>query len=304
MKNKYTLILLPPDNQPARQFQLSLKGKKILIVCSILVLGALGGLITHDVYQYHYIQRHEAEYARIGELEKRLAIKDAQLQELHKQTQKIYQDLEKIAALENQIASILKLNARSSTPLSRSLEDARRLHNLNVSEDFAVELAQLTSEELVSHVTTLQFYYQEALKYQDRLNHTPSMLPVEGPIVSTFGYRRNPFGGWSREFHNGVDIAVNYGTPVKAPADGKVTFSGWDGAYGYKVEIDHGYGIVTFYGHNSRLLVKAGDSVKRGDIIAYSGNSGRSTGAHVHFGAYINGEPVDPLMFINPTKEQ
>ena len=149
-----------------------------------------------------------------------------------------------------------------------------------------------------------QQYYEAALKFKAKLDHTPSIMPVQGEIASLFGYRKNPFGGWSKEFHDGVDIACDYGTPVLATADGVVTFSGWDGVYGRKVEIDHGNGIVTYYGHNSKLIVEVGQKVTKGEVIAYNGNSGRSTGAHLHYGAIVNGKSTDPLLFTNFTKEQ
>jgi murein DD-endopeptidase MepM/ murein hydrolase activator NlpD len=106
------------------------------------------------------------------------------------------------------------------------------------------------------------------------------------------------------EFHNGIDIACSYGTPVLAVADGTVTFAGWDGYWGRRVQINHGFGVVTFCAHNSKLTVSVGDTVKKGEIIAYSGNSGRSTGSHVHYTAYVNGQLVDPLVFTTYSKEQ
>ena len=115
--------------------------------------------------------------------------------------------------------------------------------------------------------------------------------PVHGPISSRFGRR------WGR-MHEGLDIAVNTGTPVKAAAAGKVTFAGWNGAYGYLVKIDHGNGVETRYAHNSRLLVKAGDKVTAGQVIARSGNTGRSTGPHVHFEIRLNGRAYNPLDYL------
>jgi murein DD-endopeptidase MepM/ murein hydrolase activator NlpD len=90
----------------------------------------------------------------------------------------------------------------------------------------------------------------------------------------------------SKEFHHGIDIGCGYGTPVLATAAGVVIYVGSDPVYGQRVDLDHGHGIVTFYGHNSRLMVKIGDQVRKRDLIAYSGNSGRSTGAHLHYGTH------------------
>ncbi len=115
--------------------------------------------------------------------------------------------------------------------------------------------------------------------------------PVSGRISSPFGSR------WGR-MHNGLDIAVNTGTPVRAAADGRVTFAGWNGGYGILVIIDHGNNVETRYAHNSRLNVKVGQSVTRGQIIAYSGNTGNSTGPHVHFEIRYRNNPVNPQNYL------
>lgn len=126
---------------------------------------------------------------------------------------------------------------------------------------------------------------------------TPSIWPVTGTITSNFGYRGNPIGDGTG-FHEGLDIAVDYGTPVRATASGKVSMAGWVDGYGNLVEIDHGNGFVTRYGHNSMLLVVQGQEVKAGDIISLAGSTGRSTGPHVHYEVRVNGTPTDPLLFL------
>lgn len=123
-------------------------------------------------------------------------------------------------------------------------------------------------------------------------------LPEKGRLSSGFGWRRNPFGGGSREFHGGIDIAVPQGTPVRAAAPGVVVEAGWMGTYGYGVVIDHGRGVQTLYGHNARVLVQPGERVERGQVIAISGSSGRSTGPHLDFRVRINGRLVDPLGYV------
>jgi murein DD-endopeptidase MepM/ murein hydrolase activator NlpD len=133
---------------------------------------------------------------------------------------------------------------------------------------------------------------------EDFLMAYPSILPVEGRISCTMGERPNPFGRRRMEYHNGIDIAVDRGTDVKATGKGKVVFAGYKGSYGNLVIIDHGFDIKTYYAHNSKLLVEEGDVVERGDIIAKSGNSGRSTGPHVHYEIRIKNVPKDPLDFV------
>ena len=121
--------------------------------------------------------------------------------------------------------------------------------------------------------------------------------PVRGPITSPFGWRVNPI--WhSREFHPGIDIAVATGTPVHAAADGIVTYAGWLTGYGNVVIIYHGSDISTLYAHLQRYIVRKGEKVKRGQIIAYSDNTGWSTGPHLHFGVYLGDKPVNPMKYL------
>ena len=130
-----------------------------------------------------------------------------------------------------------------------------------------------------------------------KLAITPSIWPTSGEVTSSFGWRSSPWGGGS-ELHPGMDIANSIGTPIFATADGVVEQSGWSGGYGNIVQIDHGNGIETIYGHNSSLLVSAGQSVKKGQIISYMGSTGRSTGPHVHYEVRVNGTAVDPIRFM------
>ncbi len=120
------------------------------------------------------------------------------------------------------------------------------------------------------------------------------MLPVNGRLTCKFGYRIHPITR-AHSFHTGIDLAVPTGTPVKCAADGEVISAAWNGPYGYCVIVDHGGGVSTLYGHNSKLLVKSGQRVKQGEAIARSGSTGWSTGPHVHFEKRINGRAVNPL---------
>lgn len=132
-------------------------------------------------------------------------------------------------------------------------------------------------------------------------NATPSLWPAAGTITSLFGYRLSPMhrdDGETGEFHPGVDIANNPDTLIYATADGTVQFSAWSHGYGNLVVIDHGYGIQTVYGHTSKALVKAGDRVLKGQVIAYMGTTGRSTGAHVHYEVRRQGRAINPMQFL------
>ena len=126
---------------------------------------------------------------------------------------------------------------------------------------------------------------------------TPKGWPVEGRITSAYGKRENPVHG-GYDFHSGVDISVSLGTPVRATADGVVSFSGWSGGSGNLVALEHGFGYSTFYAHNQRILVKVGQYVKRGDIIAYSGSTGSSTGPHSHYEIWKDGKHTNPMPYL------
>ena len=130
------------------------------------------------------------------------------------------------------------------------------------------------------------------------MNAVPSREPIESYITSNFGHRADPFRG-GRAFHKGIDFKAKVGDPVMAVADGVVSFSGSRSGYGNTIEIDHGNGYVTRYAHNSRLTRKVGGLVRAGQEVAKAGSSGRSTGAHVHFEVWQNGQAVNPNKFLS-----
>jgi murein DD-endopeptidase MepM/ murein hydrolase activator NlpD len=126
---------------------------------------------------------------------------------------------------------------------------------------------------------------------------TPSIWPVSGWLTSRYGNRRDPFTGGA-DFHPGLDISADYGQPVRATADGTIAVAERSGSYGNLVEIDHGYGIVTRYGHLSRFRATAGQQVHRGDVIGYVGSTGRSTSPHLHYEILLNGKLTNPLKLL------
>ena len=133
-----------------------------------------------------------------------------------------------------------------------------------------------------------------------RANAAPNLWPVQGQVTGSFGERIDPFNG-EGAFHSGVDIGSTYGTQIIAPADGVVTFTDTMGGYGKAIMIDHGNGISTRYGHLSGFAVAAGQRVHRGDVIGYVGESGRSTGPHLHYEVRINDVPVNPYKYLRIT---
>lgn len=124
--------------------------------------------------------------------------------------------------------------------------------------------------------------------------YIPSIWAHSGKINNEFGFRRNPFGGRTYEFHAGMDIDGERGDLVVAPANGFVTEAGWKGGYGNMIEIDHGNGLKTRYGHLSKIEVAVGDTLTRGQLIAFIGSTGRSTGPHLHYELRLNDVPINP----------
>jgi len=126
---------------------------------------------------------------------------------------------------------------------------------------------------------------------------TPSIWPIAGWLSSSYGNRKDPFSG-GPDFHPGLDISADRGTPVRATADGTVEAAGYNGAYGNSVMIAHGYGIETRFGHLSGYAVNVGQQIRRGDVIGYVGSTGRATAAHLHYEILVNGSPINPLRLL------
>lgn len=157
-----------------------------------------------------------------------------------------------------------------------------------------LEFLESETERTETSVRSLQVRLED----QDALlSSTPSLLPAKGWKTSDFGFRVDPYTGL-QQMHNGRDISANIGTPVIATADGQVVWSGPQGAYGNVIMIDHGHSLTTLYAHLSELGVKVGESVKRGALIGKVGNTGRSTGPHLHYEVRVGGVPQDPDRFI------
>lgn len=133
--------------------------------------------------------------------------------------------------------------------------------------------------------------------YQPVSGSGAMIWPVNGVVTSPYGYRTHPIFG-TTIYHSGMDIGVDYGTPVHAADGGVVVEAGWISGYGYAVIIDHGNGLSTLYGHNQELAVSEGQAVSQGQVIAYAGSTGNSTGPHVHFEVRANGDPVDPSAYL------
>ena len=165
-----------------------------------------------------------------------------------------------------------------------------QLHALRMSALTGATMVGLTMG-LTRNVTTADWI---------KANSAPNLWPVEGQVTGSFGERIDPFNG-EGAFHSGVDIGSSYGHPIVAPADGVVTVTDTMGGYGKTIMIEHGNGISTRYGHLSGFAVTAGQRVQRGEIIGYVGESGRSTGPHLHYEVRINDTPVNPYKYLRMT---
>ncbi len=190
--------------------------------------------------------------------------------------------------------------------LKRAEDEFRRLFSLKTKEQVLENLdgsdkGSIDMENLKQQIKLTMENVGEIKDYlsqeRDLYLATPKGWPVEGRLTSSFGMREHPKTG-SKDFHSGVDIATDPGTPVRTTADGVISFAGWSGGNGNLVVIEHGYGFSSFYAHNKQVNVKVGQTVKRGDIISYVGSTGNSTGPHLHYEIWQNGKSINPLKYI------
>jgi murein DD-endopeptidase MepM/ murein hydrolase activator NlpD len=169
-------------------------------------------------------------------------------------------------------------------------ESSRDFQSLAIRVDKSIKESNLREQSVLD-------LWESLSEKQSLMNSIPNIRPARGWITSKFGYRVSPFTG-RPSMHSGLDIAGAPGTPIFSPADGVVSFSGYDEGYGKMVIIDHGYGYSTKYGHLSNSYVNVGQRIMRWDIVASLGNTGRSTGPHLHYEVRLNGVPKNPANFI------
>lgn len=172
----------------------------------------------------------------------------------------------------------------------------RVLENMDTSDNGSIDMETLKDQIKLTmeSVGEIKDYMSQQ---RDLYVATPKGWPVEGRISSPYGYRKHPKTG-SRDFHGGMDIASEPGTPVKATADGIISFAGWSGGSGNLVALEHGLGFSTYYAHNRLVVVKVGQKVKRGDLLGYVGSTGNSTGPHLHYEVWKEGRSLNPFNFI------
>lgn len=200
------------------------------------------------------------------------------------------------ALYEQKIAANFGLSTgyRFTKEWSELIQNSFKLADTFANLDYLFEENRKNSQELEKD---LSYIDQKLLDRKTFLASTPTLMPSRGWITSYYGPRISPYSG-RLKMHEGLDVGAKPGTPIFAPADGIVIYSGTKPGFGNTLSIDHGYGLETIYAHAKSLKVKKGKYLKRGDLIAEVGNTGYSTGPHLHYEIRINGIPIDPLFYI------
>jgi len=307
---KYTIMVVPNNSATMKSFKVKHNSIRLSILSVLFVFVCLIAWGTYMTLRPNHSEQYDTLIRENLDLENKLtsvktkvALLETNLDRLERFDRKLrvmtnFADYRRkmgigpvseeemlISKIENQVgnneALALKLKEKVGSLSSANLpEEINRL--LKESEVREKDLAELNN-----------FLEDQRLL----LSHVPSIKPSDGWYTSGFGYRINPFTS-AKKLHEGIDIASNIGTPVHAPADGTVIYAGNRSAYGIVIVINHGFGITTRYAHLSKIFVKVGDKLKRGNKIAAVGNTGRSTGPHLHYEVRLNNIPQNPRRYI------
>lgn len=300
-KEYYTFMFLPGPNERVRSLSIS----KSVLKTALLSLAAVAMLSVYFVYEYNDAKDKAWELQSVRE---ELMQQKAQVQSFALNLLDYQRQMFLLRDLDTKLRRVVSLGPRDRAQqvLGIGGPDELGLQNLatmgekkqeEALKEMHQELSQLkgaASRQEISLQMLIEYFEDKRSLYAS----TPSVWPVRGWITSSFGNRNSPFSGIMK-FHEGIDIAAQTGTPVMAPADGVVVKAGFSSGYGNLVELSHGYGIKTVFAHNSRINVKAGQRITRGDVISYVGDSGSSTGPHLHYEVRLNGLPVNPLKYMN-----
>ena len=301
MANKSYTLMVISDNAPVRRFHV----RKSLIMQVGMGLMLLAGMGLGAGIHYFQVARDAAENRILRDENLTLC---GQLKSVRERIEHIGSTLDRVERFDQKLRAMTMLSdpqrnlAMGPTETEPGMTapatetQFTQLTSLESSKALAGRLDRLSAEATRQEqsLQELQAYFQDQ---KSLLASTPSLWPARGWVTSDFGQRLDPYTA-DRVMHAGMDIAAPHGKEVFAPSDGTVVFAGLEGGYGNVIVIDHGYGIKTRYGHLAKLLVKAGDRVKRGSHIAAVGNTGRSTGPHLHYEVRVNGIPQNPRKFI------
>jgi murein DD-endopeptidase MepM/ murein hydrolase activator NlpD len=300
-KEYFTFMFLPGPNERVRTLSISKSALKTVLLSLVAVVV----LSFYLVYEYNDAKDKVWELQSVRE---ELMQQKAQVQGFALNLLDYKRQMFLLRDLDTKLRRVVSLGPRDRAQqvLGIGGPDELGLQNLTQmgekkQEDALKEMHQELSQ-LKGAATRQETSLQMLIEYfEDKRSlyaSTPSIWPVRGWVTSPFGPRTSPFTGIPT-FHEGIDIAAQTGTPIIAPADGVVIKAEFSTGYGNMVEISHGYGIKTVFGHNSRLNVKAGQQVRRGDVISYVGDTGSSTGPHLHYEVRLNGLPVNPVKYLN-----
>ena len=309
----FTIKIVPDVSDTIHTIHLSAKMAKIGIASFAVALVLFIGMFSYGIYTTFFVRSDDAELERLRQVS---GMQQEQLLQLSKKADGLQQELDELTQMENELRRMSgTAGAADAAAVPADAANAAAaqdgqggpymgpdLQNVgaaltNIETRLAVRRASLQQLRQVLEAQQQEFAAllpntPYALKGVSIT--VPSIWPARGEVSSPFGLRWN-----GSDFHPGIDIANDFGTPIVATADGVVTDAGWNaGGYGNKVDIDHGNGIMTRYGHAQSIVVRPGQQVRRGQIIAYMGSTGFSTGPHVHYEVRINGEPVNPAPYL------
>ena len=300
-KKSYTLILVPDHDSPVKRYRIQ---KSFLVQVGMGVM-LLAGLALGASFHYFQVAKDASENRILRD--ENLTLR-TQLKSVRERIEHIGSTLDRVERFDQKLRSMtllsdpqrnLAMGPTEPEAGTKAPTTDTQFTQLTTTETPKLLMGRL--DKLSAEATRQEQSLQELQAYfQDQkslLASTPSIWPARGWVTSDFGQRLDPYTA-ERVTHGGMDIAAPHGKEVYAPSDGTVVFAGLEGGYGNVIVIDHGYGIKTRYGHLAKMLVKAGDRVKRGAHIAAVGNTGRSTGPHLHYEVRVNGIPQNPRKFI------
>ena len=304
-KEDYSLVFFSGTSASPKRFRLSRRLFRLFGYSSLVILLGVISTFIYFSQKYYYLANDEIE---LTELKRESKIRKVQAEKIAAQVKNFESEMARLGRFEKKLLVITALeNSPKNIPKNLGVGGSYGLSSYSLTTSLTHEsnaLANRLSNNL-EHLTTQAKIKAISLQELDHffknqksfLQSTPSIWPTRGWVTSGFGYRKSPFTGL-QEKHEGWDIGARSGSPVRATADGVVSVAGRERGYGKLIEIDHGYGVVTRYGHNSKNMVKVGKKVKRGQIVALVGSTGRSTGPHLHYEVLVNGVPTNPKIYI------
>ena len=291
-------MIVPHHGKNVRSLRLPVKALQI----SAAALGVLAVLTIGTFVSYRYaLNVASTEKAELEQLRQVNAAQHTQIEQLAKATAVLQDDMNRLNKLDADLRKIVNSDelpaARSGTTRPTAGFNGQGGPTAKPQLNDLANLVQDLQATAKAREQSLKSLQAALADRNARLAATPSIWPTSGDVTSRFGWRGSPWA-WGSDWHPGIDIANDYGTPIEATADGEVVYSGWYSGYGKLIQIDHGNGIVTLYGHNSELLLSVGSRVKKGEVIAYMGSTGNSTGNHCHYEVRVNGTAVNPANFL------